>query len=125
MKNNNTEDMHSRWHDMGGKPAGKLEFSEHDFELWEKRVDALMVLASSKGYFTVDGLRRVLEDMGEKAFSEMTYYERWMASINQNLVEAGAYTLQELGEKMAEVANRGLTYGECNAQEREEDMNES
>ena len=60
MKNNNTEDMHSRWHDMGGKPAGKLKFSEHDFELWEKRVDALMVLASSKGYFTVDGLRSCL-----------------------------------------------------------------
>ena len=83
-----------------------------------------MVLASSKGYFTVDGLRRVLEDMGEKAFSEMTYYERWMASVNQYLVDAGAYTLQVLGEKMAEVANRGLTYGECNAQEIE-NMNES
>ena len=37
----------------------------HDFALWEKRVDALMVLCSSKGHFTVDGLRRALEDMGK------------------------------------------------------------
>ena len=117
MKDKNIKNSYARWHDMGGRPAGKVELNEHDFELWEKRVDALMVLASSKGYFTVDGLRRVLEDMGEKAFTEMSYYERWMASINQNLVEAGAYSLKELGEKMAEVEARGTTYGECNLQE--------
>ena len=114
MENNFKKDTHVRWHDMGGRHAENLTFTEHDFELWEKRVDALMVLASNKGYFTVDGLRRVLEDMGEHAFDEMTYYERWMASINQNLIEAGAYNLQELGEKMAEVAQRGKTYGDCN-----------
>ena len=85
----------------------------HDFALWEKRVDALMILMSAKGYFSVDGLRRVLEDMGEEAFEEMSYYERWMASINQNLVENGAYSLAELGEKMAEVKARGATYGDA------------
>ena len=46
------------------------------------RVDALMVLCSAKGHFTVDGLRRVLEDMGEDAFETMTYYERWVSAIN-------------------------------------------
>ena len=71
----------------------------------------------TSAYFSVKAFRVTVD-------STMTYYERWMASVNQNLVEAGAYTLQELGEKMAEVANRGLTYGECNAQEIE-NMNES
>lgn len=102
-----------RWHDMGGQDAGPVTPAEHDFALWEKRVDALMVLCGQKGLFTVDGLRRALEDMGEDAFETMTYYERWIAASNQNLIEAGAYTLQELGEKMEVVAKRGPTYGEA------------
>ena len=102
-----------RWHDMGGQPAGEIDLSEHDFALWEKRIDALMVLTSAKGLFTVDGLRRCLEDMGEEAFETMTYYERWVSSVNQNLLEAGSYSLEELSAKMAEVTARGETYGSC------------
>lgn len=102
-----------RWHDMGGQHAGPISVDQHDFSLWEKRVDALMILCSGKGYFTVDGLRRALEDMGEAAFEDMSYYERWIAAINQNLIEKGAYTLEELGAKMAEVQARGETYGEA------------
>lgn len=102
-----------RWHDMGGRPAGQIDPSTHDFALWEKRVDALQVITSTKGLFTVDGLRRVLEDMGEDAFETMTYYERWMHSVNQNLLEAGAYSLEELGNKMEDVSSRGETYGEA------------
>jgi len=113
MTSDQNKDLKVRWHDMGGKTADPIQLTEHDFELWEKRVDALMVLSSSKGYFTVDGLRRVLEDMGEEAYKEMAYYERWIASINQNLIESGAYNIQELGEKMVEVAKRGETYGDC------------
>jgi len=100
-----------RWHDMGGRPAGPVDPTEHDYALWEKRVDALVILAQAKGLMTVDGLRRALEDMGEDAFETMRYYERWVAALNQNLVEAGTYTLAELGEKMQAVARRGSTYG--------------
>lgn len=102
-----------RWHDMGGLDAGPVPSAQHDFSLWEKRLDALMILASGKGHFTVDGLRRVLEDMGAEAFETMTYYERWIASVNQNLVEAGVYTTAELAQRMTEVASRGATYGEA------------
>jgi len=102
-----------RWHDMGGLRAGPVDRDQHDFALWEKRVDALMVIASARGHFTVDGLRRALEDMGETAFETMTYYERWVAAINQNLIEAGVYSLEELGRKMEDVKARGMTYGEA------------
>lgn len=98
---------------MGGGEAGAVPRDQHDFALWEKRVDALMVLCSGKGLFTVDGLRRVLEDMSEETFETRSYYERWVASVNQNLVEAGAYTLEELGAKMDDVRRRGATYGEA------------
>ncbi|WP_090207545.1 SH3-like domain-containing protein [Yoonia litorea] len=98
---------------MGGTAAGPVPDASHDFALWEKRVDALLVIASSEGHFTVDGLRRVLEDMGEEAFETMSYYERWISSVNQNLIEAGVYTTAELATKMTEVAARGPTYGEA------------
>ncbi len=102
-----------RWHDMGGQAAGPVPQDGHDFAIWEKRVDALMVLLSGKGFFTVDGLRRALEDMGEDAFETMSYYERWIAAVNQNLIEDGAYSIEELGQRMDAVAARGATYGEA------------
>lgn len=102
-----------RWHDMGGLPAGPVDRKEHDFALWEKRVDALYLLCSSKGLFTVDALRRVLEDMGPQAFETQSYYERWVQSINQNLLEAGVYSVDELGRRMQDVATRGETYAEA------------
>jgi hypothetical protein len=43
----------------------------------------------------------------------MTYYERWIASVNQNLIEDGVYSTAELAEKMAEITERGTTYGEA------------
>lgn len=101
------------WHDMGGLPAGPVRPAEHDFQLWEKRVDALMVLASGKGLFTVDGLRRALEEMGPDAFETMTYYERWVAAVARNLIDAGVFTVDELNARMAEVAARGDDYAEA------------
>ena len=98
---------------MGGQDAGPVEDHPHDHALWEKRVDALRVLSSKRGFFTVDGLRRSLEGMGEQAFENMTYYERWMASTCENLIAEGAFTIEELNTKMAEVEARGPTYGEA------------
>ena len=109
----NIDEHGRRWHDMGGRDAGEIARGEHDFALWEKRVDALMRLTSAKGYFTVDGLRRALEAMGPDSFEKMTYYERWMAAITQNMIEAGAFTIEELNARMEEVAARGPTYGEA------------
>lgn len=101
------------WHDMGGDLAGSVPQDDHDFAHWEKRVDALMVLMTAKGRFSVDGLRRALEDMGEDAFDTMGYYERWIAAVNRNLIESGAYSSAELGVKMEQVARRGHTYGDA------------
>ena len=98
---------------MGSDPAGDINHDQHDFALWEKRVDALMVLASSAGLMNTDSLRRVLEDMGEEAYETMSYYERWIASVSQNMVEAGAFSTAELAIRMAQVKTRGTTYGDA------------
>jgi hypothetical protein len=93
-------------HDMGGLPAGPVQPTEHDYALWEKRVDALMVLLSAAKRMTVDELRKNIEAIGPDAYDRMTYYERWMHSISQTLIQRGVITIDELGRKMAEVEAR-------------------
>ena len=88
------------YHDIGGQPAGPVERSEHDYALWEKRVDAMLVLLSSKGLLKVDELRRGIESLGADVYDRLTYYERWIASITNNLVEKGVITVDELGRGM-------------------------
>ena len=98
---------------MGGVDAGPVDRDEHEYEFWEKRVDALLVLLNSRGLFTVDALRRALEDLGEDAFETMSYYERWIEAVARNLVEVGVLSHEEIGRRMEEVLARGATYGEA------------
>jgi hypothetical protein len=95
-------------HDMGGEPAGPVERSEHDYALWEKRVDALMMLLSAptRRLLRVDELRRNIEALPPDAYDKMSYYERWISSIANTLLQRGVLTTDELGRKMAEVAAR-------------------
>ena len=92
-------------HDMGGLPAGAVEPAEHDYVLWEKRVDALMVLLSHKDrrLLTVDELRRNIESLGPEAYDKMSYYERWIYAITQTLLQRGVITVDELGRKIEAV----------------------
>jgi hypothetical protein len=94
---------------MGGLPAGTVAPTEHDYAPWEKRVDALMMLLSApeRGLLKVDELRRNVEALGPEAYDRMGYYERWIASITQTLLQRGVITADELGRKMAEVEARG------------------
>lgn len=101
------------WYDMGGDPAGAVLPEEHDYAIWEKRVDALVILCQKKGFFTVDGLRRALEDMGPEAFEKLSYYERWVGALRRNLVETGVLTPEELAVKMDAIRGRGETYGDA------------
>jgi hypothetical protein len=94
-------------HDMGGLPAGRVQATEHDYALWEKRVDALLVLLSGKGYVTVDELRRNIETLGAEAYDKMSYYERWIYAITQTLIQRGTVTVEELGAGIAQAQAHG------------------
>ena len=93
-------------HDLGGLPAGRIEATEHDYALWEKRVDALLVLLSRVGRITTDELRKNIEALGPDAYDRLTYYERWIHSITQTLIQRGVITVEELGRRMAQVEAR-------------------
>ena len=94
-------------HDMGGLPGGPVELSEHDYALWEKRVDALMVLLSQRQLLRVDELRRNIEALPPDAYDRMSYYERWVTAIAHTLLQRGVVTTDELGRKLAEIEARG------------------
>ncbi len=92
-----------RHHDMGGLEAGPVDRTGHDHAPWEKRVDAILRLLSDKKreILRVDELRRGIEDLGPGAYDELSYYERWIASISNLLIEKGVISIDELGRKMA------------------------
>ena len=66
----------------------------------------MMVLLSNRGLMTTDELRRNIEALGADAYDRMTYYERWMHSVAQTMIQRGVVSLDELGRKIAEVEGR-------------------
>lgn len=94
------------YHDIGGLDAGPIDRSQHDFALWEKRVDALLVLLAQKKIMTVDELRHGIESLGADQYERLTYYERWIASVTRALIARGVITTDELGRRMADIGQR-------------------
>ena len=65
-----------RYHDMGGLDAGPVARTEHTFEPWENKTDAIVRLLSnpkSGPLMRIDELRRGIEDMGPGIYDELTY----------------------------------------------------
>jgi hypothetical protein len=96
------------YHDVGGLPAGPIDRCEHDKALWEKRVHALLVLLANpaRERMSVDELRRGIESLGREEYDRLSYYERWIVSIANTLLQKGVFSADELGRKLAEVEQR-------------------
>ena len=98
-------------HDMGGLRAGRVKRTEHDYADWERRIDAMAVLLwglkGTKRHFTVDEHRKNIEALPPQAYDAMAYYEKWIASLTQTLLQRGMVTTDELAKKMLEVEGRG------------------
>ena len=47
-------------------------------------------------------MRRAREEMDSAAYREMTYYERWIASIEDILIEKKILTADEINRKLAQ-----------------------
>jgi hypothetical protein len=94
-------------HDLGGLPAGKVERTEHDYSDLERRIDALSVLLGMKKILTVDQRRKNIESLPPELYESLSYYERWLMSLAQSLVERGLITTEELAKKIHEVGARG------------------
>ena len=102
-----------RHHDMGGSKAGPIKILEHDYEIWEKRVDAIIKSLSSGIHplLSTDELRRGIEELGPGIYGELNYYERWITSATNILLEKGCFTVKELGETMSKIQKQWLKNG--------------
>lgn len=94
-------------HDMGGQGAARVVPTEHDYDAWERRVDAMCVLLwgikGTKKIFTVDEHRKNIEALPPQAYAGMSYYERWVYSLAQCLMQRGVVSPQELSRKLVGV----------------------
>jgi hypothetical protein len=93
-------------HDMGGLPGGKVRPVAHEYGEWDRRVDAIVQVASRRLGIRVDERRRNIEALPPEAYDTMSYYEKWLVAITQTLIQRGVITTDELGRKMAEVSGR-------------------
>jgi hypothetical protein len=101
-------------HDMGGLPAGRVEPLEHDYDDWERRVDALMVLCvgisgnkrGKQRLMSVDELRKNIESLPPDTYDRTAYYEKWITSLTHTLIQRGVITTAELAAKMQQIARR-------------------
>ena len=95
-------------HDVGGRDAPAVVKDEHAHDLWERRVDAMMMLLThpSRKLLVLDELRRNIEALGPGAYESMGYYERWCAAIANAMIDRGVVTGDELGRRMAAVEAR-------------------
>ena len=92
-------------HDMGGMHGfGPIVREENEplfHAAWEARVRAMVVIARSRGYFNIDAFRYGIERMDPAHYLRASYFERWLASIELNLIEHGFLTGDELDARTA------------------------
>jgi len=94
------------YHDIGGDPAGHIPQQEHEMMLWEKRVEAILLLLSQKGLLRIDENRRGLETVGAEIYHGAGYAERRIQSISGNLIAKGVISIEELAARLADIEQR-------------------
>ena len=87
-------------HDMGGMhgfgPVGPERDEPVFHHAWEGRVFAMRLAASMLGRWNIDIGRHAVERMDPAEYLASTYYERWLASLETLLIEAGLATREEI-----------------------------
>jgi nitrile hydratase len=97
-------------HDMGGMhgfgPVVREENEPYFHAPWERTVNGLQQATRLQRLFNVDELRRAIEQMDPIHYLQASYYERWLASIEANLIEKGVLTAEEIDLRSRELSSR-------------------
>jgi Nitrile hydratase beta subunit, N-terminal len=86
-------------HDIGGDPAGPIDQTEHALSDWEILADAVNQALGARGIKRTDEMRRAREEMDSEVYKSMSYYERWIASIETILIEKKIVSREEIDRK--------------------------
>jgi len=93
-------------HDVGGMPAGPIDRAEHHLEDWEVLADAINQALGAKGIKRTDEMRRAREEMDSEVYKSLSYYERWIASMESILAEKKVLSREEIERKVAQMEKR-------------------
>ena len=86
-------------HDMGGVPkflCEPIDTEAHALTPFDREVDAIRGILGAKGVMSVDELRRGIEAIPEAEYGRLSYYQRWIRSIADNLLARGVISEAEL-----------------------------
>lgn|SRR5574340_374170 len=86
-------------HDLGGVAkylCQGIDRAAHTLSDFDKEVDAIRQVLGIKGIMSVDELRRGIEAIPEAEYHRLSYYQRWIRSIADNLLVKGVITEAEL-----------------------------
>src|SRR3954470_3008046 len=94
-------------HDLGGMHGfGPVvrETDEPTFHAaWEARVWAMVQEIRRQNYYTIDASRYGIERMPPAEYLRSSYYERWLASLEFNLMLEGLLTGDELDARIEDL----------------------
>src|SRR5262249_25606504 len=94
-------------HDIGGVAgAGKNDQTEHQLSHWGKLSDAVNQTPGGERGKRSAKMRRGRGGRESPGHRDMTYYERWIASIETILIEKKILTKEEIDRKLAEFESK-------------------
>jgi len=95
-------------HDIGGTDGFGVvrpELNEPVFhERWESRVFAMNIIGAGRPPSPIDAARHRLERLDPIRYLTSSYYERWLAAVENAILEAGTLTRDEIEAKIQEFA---------------------
>lgn len=86
-------------HDLGGAAkfmCEPVDMEPHELTDFDREVDAMRQILGMKEVMGVDELRRGIEAIPEAEYHRLSYYQRWIRSITDNLLAKGVITEAEL-----------------------------
>jgi nitrile hydratase len=78
-----------------------VDQTEHVLSDWEIVADAVNQALTARGIKRTDEMRRAREEMDAEEYRDMSYYERWIASIETILIEKKILTKEEIDRRLA------------------------
>lgn len=92
--------------DVGGVPATKIDMTDRELEVWEKRCHALADVLDFRKLINTEEKRCGVEALGSELVGKLGYYERWIVAFANILLRKEVLTPTEIALKLQEVQAR-------------------
>jgi hypothetical protein len=94
-------------HDLGGQPAGPIDWAEHQAEPWQNLVTALMYLLRDHCHLAkTDEMRRAIEDLNPEDYRRLGYFDKWAVGVSTLVVEKGLMSRDEIERRVSDLVIR-------------------